>query len=341
MELLCLGLNHRTAPVEVRERFAVGTKKLGATAHELVAMTGGSEALVISTCNRTEFYLVAPDARLACSRLETHLAEKTQLDAGVAAHFYRLERSAAARHLCRVVSGLDSMLLGETEIFGQVKQAYQAALEAGATAAVLNRLFQRAFGVGKKVRTETSIQQGSTSVGNVAVDLAEKIFGHLKDSEVMILGAGEMSRITAQSLVSRGARSIFVANRSFDRAQELAIEMGGCAVRFDEWQKVLERVDVVISSTGCPFPIVHPADVEQARHARKFRPLFFIDIAVPRDIDPAVGDIEEVYLYDIDTLEQLADQARGSRQLQIEECERIIDTELAKFNLPGTRPEGR
>ena len=199
---------------------------------------------------------------------------------------------------------------------------------------MLNRLFQRAFGVGKKVRTETSIQEGSTSVGNVAVDLAEKIFGHLKDSEVMVLGAGEMSRITAQSLVSRGARSIFVTNRSFDRAQELATEMGGSAVRFDEWQRVLERVDVVISSTGSPHAIVHRADVEKARHARKYRPLFFIDIAVPRDIDPAVGDIEEVYLYDIDTLERLANEARGRRQLQIDECERIIDAEIAKFQLP-------
>ena len=336
MELLCLGLNHRTAPVEVRERFAIGTARLGAASMELVAMTGVTEGVVISTCNRTEFYLVAPVAREAFDSLEAHLAEQTQLHGSAAPHFYRKEKSEAARHLCQVVSGLDSMMLGETEIFGQVKHAYQSALEAGATAGVLNRLFQRAFSVGKKVRTETSIQIGSTSVGNVAVDLAEKIFGHLKDSEVMILGAGEMSRITAQSLVSRGARSIFVANRSFDRAMELAAEMGGSAVRFDEWQSVLERVDVVISSTGSPHAIVHRADVEKVRRARKFRPLFFIDIAVPRDIDPAVGEIEEVYLYDIDTLEQLAEEARSRRQLQIDECIRVIDAELAKLSLPGT-----
>jgi glutamyl-tRNA reductase len=336
MELLCLGLNHRTAPVEVRERFAVGIPKLGEAATELVTLAEATEGVVISTCNRTEFYLAAGDARAAFALVEARLAEKIQLDSSVAAHFYRLEKGAAASHLCRVVSGLDSMMLGETEIFGQVKQAYQSALEAGATGAVLNRLFQRAFGIGKKVRTDTSIQEGSTSVGNVAVDLAEKIFGHLKNSEVMILGAGEMSRITAQSLVSRGARSIFVANRSFDRAQELATEMGGSAVRFDDWQSVLERVDVVISSTGAPHAIVHREDVEKARRARKFRPLFFIDIAVPRDIDPAVGEIEEVYLYDIDTLEQLAEEARGRRLLQIEQCERIIASELAKLNLPGT-----
>jgi glutamyl-tRNA reductase len=336
MEILCLGLNHRTAPVEVRERFAVGTAKLGASSSELVSSIGASEGVVISTCNRTEFYLAAENATEALARLETHLAEKTRLEESVSPHFYRMERLEAARHLCRVVSGLDSMMLGETEIFGQVKQAYQAALDAGATAAVLNRLFQRAFGVGKKVRTETSIQEGSTSVGNVAVDLAEKIFGHLKDSQVMILGAGEMSRITAQSLVSRGARSIFVSNRSYDRAVELAAEMGGQAVRFDDWQGVLERVDIVISSTGSPHAIVRREHVEKARRARKYRPLFFIDIAVPRDIDPAVGEIEEVYLYDIDTLEQLAEEARSRRQKQIEECEKIIETELAKLNLPGT-----
>jgi glutamyl-tRNA reductase len=336
MQLLCLGLNHRTAPVEVRERFAVGTSKLGEAANELVALAEASEGVVISTCNRTEFYLAAENAKQAFEMIETRLAVKIQLDSSVSAHFYRKERTEAARHLCRVVSGLDSMMLGETEIFGQVKHAYTSALEAGATGSILNKLFQRSFGIGKKVRTETSIQEGSTSVGNVAVDLAEKIFGHLKNSEVMILGAGEMSRVTAQSLVSRGAKSIFVANRSFDRAQELAAEMGGSAVRFDDWQSTLERVDVVISSTGAPHAIVQRADVEKARRARKYRPLFFIDIAVPRDIDPEVGEIEEVYLYDIDTLEQLAEEARGRRQLQIVQCEQIIELELIKLNLPGT-----
>lgn len=335
MELICLGLNHKTAPVEVRERFAVGSHKLGDAARELLQTSGAAESVVISTCNRTEFYLAADDGRAAMCALESHLVTGT-LDPSATAHFYRIEKHAAARHLCRVVSGLDSMMLGETEIFGQVKQAYQAALDAGATGGVLNRLFQRAFGIGKKVRTETSIQEGATSVGNVAVDLAEKIFGHLKDSEVMILGAGEMSRITAQSLVSRGARSIFVTNRSFDRAEELATEMGGQAVRFDDWQGVLERVDIVIASTGAPHAIIHRKDVELVRRSRKYRPLFFIDIAVPRDIDPAVGEIEEVYLYDIDTLEQLAEEARGRRLMQIQECERIIEAELSKANLPGT-----
>ena len=336
MELACLGLNHRTAPVEVRERFAVGTTKLGEAASQLTALADVMEGVVISTCNRTEFYVAAPSGGNALDQLEAGLATRENLAPDDLTHFYRLEKSDAAKHLCQVVSGLDSMVLGETEIFGQVKQSYDAALKAGTTGAVLNKLFQRAFGVGKKVRTQTSIQEGSTSIGNVAVDLAEKIFGHLKDSEVMILGAGEMSRLTAQALVSRGARSIFVTNRSFERAEDLAREMGGSAVRFDDWQRVLERVDVVISSTGAPHAIIHRADVEKARRARKYRPLFFIDIAVPRDIDPAVGEIEEVYLYDIDTLEQLAEEARTRRRRQIEECDRIIDAELLKLTLPGT-----
>jgi glutamyl-tRNA reductase len=321
--------------VEVRERFAVGTPKLGEAAAELATLAEVREALVISTCNRTEFYLAAPDAAAALQVLEVRLAEKNQLSEAATDHFYRKAGTHAASHLCRVVSGLDSMALGETEIFGQVKQAYQAAHAAGVTGNVLNRVFQRAFAIGKKVRTETSIQEGSTSIGNIAVDLAEKIFGHLKDSEVMVLGAGEMSRLTAKALVSRGARSIFVANRSYDRAVELANEMGGSAVRFDDWHTVLSRVDVVISSTGAPHAIIHREQVEKVRRARKFRPLFFIDIAVPRDIEPGVGEIEEVYLYDIDTLEQLAEEARTKRQRQIAQCERIIETELVKTQLPG------
>lgn len=335
MELICLGLNHKTAPVGVRERFAVGAPKLGEASREIVAATDATEGLVVSTCNRTEFYLAGSDAEAMLEQLETHLQDRVDQDDPVD-HFYRMRRDEAARHLCRVVGGLDSMMLGETEIFGQVKQAYQAALEAGSTAGVLNKVFQRAFRIGKRVRTETSIQVGSTSVGSVAVDLAEKIFGHLKNSRVIVIGAGETSRQTAQALVSRGASTVFVTNRSFERAEELAEEMGGHAVQFDEWQPVLAGVDVVISATGAPHPVVLPFHVEAVRRVRKFRPLFLIDIAVPRDIDSACGDIEEVYLYDIDTLEQLAAEARGKREQHIKECERIIDAELGKHKLPGT-----
>ena len=328
MELVCLGLNHKTAPVEVRERFAVGNTKLGEASQHLLEMAGAPEGLVISTCNRTEFYLAADSVPEAIRQLEQCLAEKVH---GHEEPFYRYEKADAARHLCKVVSGLDSMLLGETEIFGQVKQAYKAAHAAGTTGPMLNKLFQKAFSVGKKVRTQTSIQEGSTSIGNVAVELAEKIFGHLKNSEVMVLGAGEMSRLTAQALVSRGAKSVIVANRTHDRAVELAVEMKGRAVRFDDWLSVLKDVDVVISSTGAPHTIIHAAEIESVRRARKFRPLFLIDIAVPRDIAHDCGEIEEVYLYDIDALEQLADEAKSRRLQQIIECEKIIEAELVKL----------
>ncbi|MFU8894249.1 MAG: glutamyl-tRNA reductase [Luteolibacter sp.] len=335
MELLCLGLNHRTAPVEVRERFAVAEHRIAEHVAELVAMEGVREGLVISTCNRTEYYLAGENAAQAFASLETRLTALADPGHGVEEHFYHKKSTEAARHLCRVAAGLDSMVLGETEIFGQVKAAYASALDAGTTGPVLNRVFQRAFSIGKKVRTDTAIQEGATSVAGAAVELAEKIFGKLAGCRVCVVGAGEMSRQTAQALVSRGASSVFVTNRSFDRAEELAREMGGRAVKFDEWTGVLAGVDVVISSTSAPHPVVLPAHIEAVRRIRKYRPLFLIDIAVPRDIDPACGKIEEVYLYDIDTLEQLAEEARHRRCRQIEICESIIDAELAKVRLPG------
>jgi glutamyl-tRNA reductase len=334
MELVCVGLNHRTAPVEVRERFAVPQGKLGDSAKDLLAIEGLAEGVVLSTCNRTEFYLAGDHAEEAAAELRRRLAQVHGADSDP--HWYEHHRIQAAKHLCRVVSGLDSMVLGETEIFGQTKDAYQQALSAGATSGVLNRLFQRAFGIGKKVRTDTRIQEGATSVAGAAVELAEKIFGKLAGCRVIVIGAGDMSRQTAQALVSRGASTVFVTNRSYDKAVGLAEEMGGRAVHFDEWQSVLAGVDVVISSTSAPHPVVLPHHIESVRRIRKFRPLFLIDIAVPRDIDPACGEIEEAYLYDIDTLELLAGEARSRREKQIAECDRIIEEELTKLNLPGT-----
>ena len=334
MELVCVGLNHRTAPVEVRERFAVPAGKLGASAKELLGIAGLEESVVLSTCNRTEFYIAGEQAEQAAVELRRRLSAEHGADSNP--HWYEHHRIQAAKHLCRVVSGLDSMVLGETEIFGQAKDAYRQALDAGATSGTLNRVFQRAFGIGKRVRTDTRIQEGATSVAGAAVELAEKIFGKLAGCRVIVIGAGEMSRQTAQALLSRGASTVFVTNRSYDKAVLLAEEIGGRAVHFDEWAPVLAGVDVVISSTSAPHPVVLPHHIESVRRVRKFRPLFLIDIAVPRDIDPACGAIEEVYLYDIDTLEQLAGEARIRREKQIIECDRIIDEELSKLNLPGT-----
>ena len=193
---------------------------------------------------------------------------------------------------------------------------------------MLNRLFQKSFSVGKRVRTHTRIQMGQTSVGNVAVDLAEKIFGKLKGSEVMVIGAGETSRLVAKSMLSRGASSLTVTNRTFERAEELASELGGAAVPFDQWEEALSRVDVIVSSTGSSEPVLRASQIESVRRKRKFRSLFLIDIAVPRDIDPEVAEIDEVYLYDIDKLQHLAEEARESREQQVRLCEELIDQEL-------------
>ncbi len=323
MDLICIGLNHETAPVEVREKFAVPMEQLGLKSHELIELAGITEAVVISTCNRMEVYVASDSVEQA----EISLKQKLNYGSD-GEHFYEFKSRDALQHLCKVVSGLDSMVLGETEIFGQVKKAYQFALGASATGGILNKVFQKSFGVGKKVRTQTMIQNGQTSVGSVALDLAEKIFSDLKNSKVMVIGAGEMSRITMQSMVLRGVKKVYVTNRSFDKAESLANKVGGEAVRFDDWNKVLSEVDVVISSTGSSEPVVTKSQIETVRSKRKYRPLFIIDIAVPRDIEHEVGDIEEVYLYDLDTLQQQVQQGVAKRKAQIMACEKIITKEV-------------
>ena len=326
MDLFCIGLNHETAPVEVREKFSVPAEILGEKSLTLTQLDGITEAVVISTCNRMEVYVAA-------SCLESaEKSVKENLGCGAdAEHFYERKSENAVTHLCKVVSGLDSMVLGETEIFGQVKKGYQSALEASATGGVLNKVFQKSFSVGKKVRTQTTIQNGQTSVGSVALDLAEKIFNNLKHIKVMVIGAGEMSRITVLSMVQRGVKEVIVTNRSFEKAQLLADEVGGKAVPFDDWDKTLAEVDVVISSTGATEPVVMRHHIEAVRKKRKYRPLFMIDIAMPRDIDHEVGEIEEVYLYDLDTLQSQATEGMALREAQVRECEKNIEKEVKKI----------
>lgn len=326
MELVCIGLNHETAPVEVRERFAVPMEKQGEMAAQLTELPNIAESVVISTCNRVELYIATEDVNEGSKSLRNHLS--SEHNRPFEEHLYQKDSDEACRHLFRLVSGLDSMVLGETEIFGQVKQAYKLALESGATSGVLNRLFQKSFSVGKRVRTHTRIQMGQTSVGNVAVDLAEKIFGKLKGSQVMVVGAGEMSRQVAKSMMSRGASKLIVANRTEERASELAEELGGEAVSFEKISEALARVDVIVSSTGASEPVILSSQIESVRRKRKYRPLFLIDIAVPRDIDPTAGEIEEVYLYDIDKLQHLANEAREARMQQVRLCEQIIEEEI-------------
>lgn len=321
--LFCVGLNHQSASVEIRERVAFAEKELPVASQELRSLDGIGEVVVLSTCNRMEIYGAAADKGGVLDRMENFLRQRFGVDSE-SLHLYEHGGCEAARHLFRVASGLDSMVLGETEIFGQVKKAYQLAHESGATGKRLNKLFQHSFQLGKKVRNSTEIQRGTTSVGSVAVDLAEKIFGKLEHCKVLLIGAGDMSRRTAASLQSRGANSIFVSNRSYDRAVELAAELNADAIRFDDWPQQILTADILISSTSAPHHVILAEHIVPVLRKRRGRPLFLIDIAVPRDIDPAIDSLDGVYVYDMDALQMIADDARRRREDQIRKCDQII-----------------
>ncbi|MDF1825087.1 MAG: glutamyl-tRNA reductase [Verrucomicrobiales bacterium] len=323
MSIFCLGVNHKTAPVEIRERLAFAESSIPSHLEEIRGLVEVNEAVVLSTCNRVEIYGASEEPGKALEGLVEYLVNHFEVTRGEV-EFYRKEAEEAAHHLFEVASGLDSMVLGETEIFGQIKKAYATAQTSGATSRRMNKLFQQSFSIGKLVRSSTRIQQGSTSVGSAAVDLAEKIFGKLDGCRVMIIGAGEMSRITAQSLRSRGASSIIVSNRSFDKAEELAEELDGKAVRFDDWGSYLDQVDIVISSTGAPHAVVKKEAVARSLDDRRGHPLFLIDIAVPRDIEDEVNELDNVYLYNIDQLTRIANDGVARRERQIEVCRTVI-----------------
>ncbi len=327
MTILCAGINHHVAPVDVRERFAVANHEVASVLDSMRRIDGLSEAVVVSTCNRVEFYAASICPERTLDGLRGFLETRT----GMAAPLYHHDTPRSVRHLFRVASGLDSMVLGETEILGQVKQAYATAADAGATSGTLNRLFQKAFRVAKSVRTETQITRGATSVGSVAVELAGKIFGDLDHRRVMVLGAGETSERVARSLVSRGVKTVIVSNRTFDRAAQLAEEIGGMAIHFDHWQNEFPDVDILISSTAAPHPIITRERLEPMMRQRSGRPLFIIDLAVPRDAEPGVNRLDGVFLYDIDSLQDIASRSLAVRRNEIEHCERIIDRHVTDF----------
>ena len=341
MDVLCFGLSHKTAPVEVRERFAVGDAHLGEAATQLAQAPGLREAVIISTCNRVEYYVAAHDSAEGMRSIAEFVAAKSGTPPQGPA-FIGLRGREGIRHLFRVVSGIESMVLGETEILGQVKKAYLAAQTAGATSRNLNKLFQRAFNVAKEVRTKTSITRGAVSVGSAAVELAEKIFGRLNLCKVMVLGAGETAEMTARALQSRGARAIFVSNRTHERAASLAEMLGGKAIHFDEWEMEFDNLDIVIGSTGAPHAVVTVAKIAPLMHRRQDRPLFCIDLAVPRDFEPAVNDIEGVYLYDIDVLQGIAEQSMHVRRQELVRCEQLIERHVSEFGqwLAAPKPAG-
>lgn len=327
MQLFVTGLSYKTAPVELREQLAVSNSKVPCVGCRLKVAGDLNELVLLSTCNRVEIYGVTPRVN---GNIDSLFSVLTNTNRDLSLFRYVRRDADAVRHLFSVVSGLDSMVLGETEIAGQVKQAYDAAREAKLTGSILNRAFQKAQQTAKEIRTRTQIGRGATSVGSVAVELAEKIFGpRLAEKAVIIIGAGQMGEACVKHFAKRGAKSILVSNRSFERAEKLAGEFGGRAIRFDACLEAMLEADIVVSSTGCPRTILHRPDVEKVMRARGNRPLFLIDIAVPRDIDPDVNRIDNVYLYDIDDLEAIVRENVRHREEEIAVCREIIERKTA------------
>jgi glutamyl-tRNA reductase len=330
MTIQLLGINHKTAPVEVRERFAIPERNLPEALGELMRSPGVHEGMILSTCNRVE--ILAQTAN-GSANLREFLHRYFRLDpAPFETHMYEYREHEAVRHVFRVASSLDSMVVGEPQILGQVKEAYAAARAAGAVQSYLDLLLTRAFAAAKRVRTETAVGSSSVSVASVAVELAEKIFGSLEGKQVCLVGAGKMSELAARHLLSKGAGPMFVANRTYERAKVLASNFGGCAVRFDDLYDQCEHADIVITSTGAPVTIFRREHGERFLNRRKNRPMFFIDIAVPRDVDPEMNKLDGIFVYDIDDLQDAVTSNVEGRKTEAEHAESIIETEVERFH---------
>ncbi|HYY76451.1 MAG TPA: glutamyl-tRNA reductase [Gaiellaceae bacterium] len=330
MHLVLVGTSYQRAPVELRELLAYDRELRRGALDRLSA--DGSESAVLSTCNRTEAYLAAPDAAAAEERVHAELASLSGLSGTeLAPALYTLTDGAAALHLFRVAAGLDSMVPGEAQILGQVREAYGAARETGAAGPVLHRLFRQALRVGKRVRTETAIGENPASVSAAAAELAERVFEDLAGRRILLLGAGKTSDLTAANLISRGAGEIVVANRSVERAEALARRFNGRGIGLERVEEELERVDVVVASTSAQGHLISAEQVARAMRARRGRPVFFIDIAVPRDVDPAVNQLDGCYLYDIDDLERVVAESVAGRREEAVRAEAIASVEADDF----------
>lgn len=333
MYVLVVGLSHKTAPVEIREKVAFPIEEQPAALAKLLSQDSIAEAVILSTCNRTEIYAVANDLERGKKNLVRFLCEYHPIkEKELIKHIYSYELDKAIHHLFRVASSLDSMVVGEAQILGQVKEAYNCAFEAEATSIIFNKLFTAALRTGKRARSETAIGESATSVSSAAVELAERVFEDLQGRTVMVLGAGEMSELTAQALQTRGVTSVVVSNRTYERAVELARAFNGRAVKFDEFTKHMVDTDIVISSTGAPDFILRKKDMTKVMRERRHAPIFLIDIAVPRDIEPTVGDLYSVFLYDIDDLESVVSSNLAERAKEAEVAEGIIEEEVGEFN---------
>jgi glutamyl-tRNA reductase len=320
VHLLLLGVSHRTAPVELRERLDFSSRDVGAAVESLSARSSAAESVVLSTCNRSEIYVAGNDPIRARSEVEAFLSDYHQVPSEVfRPHLFMYDDVAAARHLFRVASGLDSLVVGEPQILGQVKSAFQTASERRCTGPLLNKTFHWAFGVGKRVRSETAIGEGAVSVSFAAVSLARKIFGRLDGRRVLVVGAGEISALTAQHLRSHGVEEIVITSRTPGHADALAAEVGGRSVPWSNLRQAMGNADIVLK------------DVEMVLGRRRAEPLFIIDVAVPRDVDPEVSEIEQVFLYNVDDLQSIVQENLARRGAEIARAEAIVDEELSRF----------
>ena len=338
MSLILLGINHKTAPIELREQVAIPRELLAHAAQSLIGFAGVNEAIILSTCNRVEILTSADSESVDISGfLERHFSINAAI---LRPHIYEYRDRDAVRHLFRVAASLDSMVVGEPQILGQVKEAYAVAREAGTISSELEPLLQSAFAAAKKVRSETEIGSSTVSIASVAVDLAQKIFGSLHGKTVFLIGAGKMSELAARHLIRHGAGTILVTNRTEDRAERMAKQFADSAGRvapqvvpWAEMRSAAGQADIVITSTGAPEPIFRKEDGQAFLHRRKNRPMFFIDIAVPRDVDPEMNRLEGIFLYDIDDLQSVAASNMAERTREAEDAETVIAGEVEKYQL--------
>ena len=332
MNIIVVGLSHRTATVEIREKVAFSPNLIEKPLRTLVALEGIVEGVIVSTCNRVEIYATTRDIAGGIARIKRFLADHHRIPLEtLEQHLYSYHSEAAIRHVFRVASSLDSMVVGEPQILGQIKTSYGYAAEYKSSGIILNRFLHKAFSVAKRVRTETKIASSAVSVAFAAVELAKKVLGDLSDKTVMLVGAGEMCELAAKHFINCGAKGVMVTNRTFEKAERLADEFKGEAVPFEELFQHLHRADIVLSSTGAPHVIITPRDVVDVVKRRKFRPMFFIDIAVPRDIDQKVEDVDGAFLFTVDDLQEIVQANLAQRNREAEKAGEIIDQEIGQF----------
>jgi glutamyl-tRNA reductase len=333
VNLILVGVNHKTTPVEIREKLAFTQGKIEESVDRLLNFPDIIEHTILSTCNRVEIYARANCQDSAIKSIKQFICDFHELSPiELEDHFYSYRNEKAIEHLFRVSSSLDSMILGEAQILGQVKDAYSLARDLRSTGLVLNQLFEKAFSIAKKVREETGIAERSVSISSAAVELAQKIFDGLENHTVMLVGTGEMAELAAKHLISYGVKTVYVTSRTYDRAANLARTLNGSALDFEAFKNELHRADIVITSTSASSFIIKKEMVEKAINKRKNKPIFFIDIAVPRDIEPDVNDLENVYLYDIDDLHVVVSANMKEREKEAENAMNLISQEVTKFN---------